>query len=1378
MYDTQKINLVTLKQLENLFNVEKSNFNNLTYQPFKNSYLNVCSNVCVSKMAENLNMMYEQIQTSYGNISNWWNEYISNTEGLENSIATKTLIGGITESGLSSFISTHLCNFTIYNTNILELNNYLKPTNINEVESKNAEESNLLETAADYTITGIGSFLFGVLDVVEQIGDGVIMLGGTVASLVASDKEAVQEWTKNVISYDWTDAGYDALVDFADVDEDIAYGTLHNVTQAAGTMVGYAALTYLTAGAGTAIAGTGTGATAVAATIKTALDAGIGYMAASGEASQRAFNNGATYQEAFVSSQVSGAMGAVSGVALDKLGVAAKGGQGILPKVGYAVAGMGVAAAEPVVNNVVDYNLYAKDMVNETGNKVYNNFGDYYVKSGGLTNTLMAGGIGAVSVGLQGLSKKISDVDGPNKLSDTNSNVDIDSSSGRTVFYDDYTNDLIMESFENDKNLFNYEKGYEKLVKLSPDNFEKVKANVSNETLIASFNKSDEYRFLSEMVNRFENDMSIFDCKDIVHAESNASLLASLEPEDFNKVLKNVSNETLLYDLTIRNNSWQGLLEFKKRITSFESELIRRIDNKTISLNADNIWVINYLSKENYKIVMSSISDELLAKSYSSSFIKSSFGSKFMVNGTINDELFVEEIINRQKQGKNILDLFSLKEKTNLLLGLSKEQYQSLIKVMPDDAFLRSRNISKHNGHRFFSDELIEVFETEFLERFEKNKNILLEEDGFDVFQKLTIDTKSIIDEKISLQFDSLISKNINYNNYKNISLDLYDKIKILYIDDLGYLNENSSQLILQLYDKNPYVFKTINGELLNPEIINLGYDFLKKMSVYPKISDKLIKIYKNDNKSYEIFRKVYNTFNDNDCLTSSDMKTHFLIDFLSNNDNKKLIDSINLDGFLETDYNELMSYIIKNKDIYSYAINNSGYNTTARSIIEVTFDDFRDYRSKFNLVCDSLMEKTSDVFEAKNILLNKYFDITKEEADTILKMYSKNFDSVSRYDSIGAATDYIRLLRTIDGIDDIDVIKTMYYDSGMKHYSAEMLLSLEGEIKKVYAKSLLDQLAKTKDIVDSQIKTGTNITNVNYNGKKVNVVNMSGDYNLLVNSTAAYGEMPLINNSFLDSWNLSERTNNHGICCSLIGNNMLGMAEVKDSGVMFGFFDFSDEALSLEGPYDIFSKNDNYSISSARMPQYVSGEDIVSNTRHTHNEVVIERKELRSGDYKYNNIQPDYLVYSSNMSESVKNNTLKAAAEMDIPVLYVDVNYTATRESNKILNTLQQFSNTKDLSLLSNALDNYESNRSGMRMIEDYNFNDYLSKETIEGVFIDYIDYLKTLNDKEYVSQQFNEIKEILLKEKSKFDVVEIMTGRRSSFDIDYELIFDRMEE
>ena len=131
-------------------------------------------------------------------------------------------------------------------------------------------------------------------------------------------------------------------------------------------------------------------------------------------------------------------------------------------------------------------------------------------------------------------------------------------------------------------------------------------------------------------------------------------------------------------------------------------------------------------------------------------------------------------------------------------------------------------------------------------------------------------------------------------------------------------------------------------------------------------------------------------------------------------------------------------------------------------------------------------------------------------------------------------------------------------------------------------------------------------------------VIEIESDFELLVHSTDAYGSMEMINDNYFDSWNYSDRTANHGICASFISNSNLGTARVRGKGVLFGFVNLNENSITTMAPYDIVSKNQDIQTTSRHPAMFTDTKDLASYTRHTHNELVLERRNIKKHYYRF----------------------------------------------------------------------------------------------------------------------------------------------------------------
>ena len=226
-------------------------------------------------------------------------------------------------------------------------------------------------------VTFVVSVAEGIVDVGETIIDGAVQIGGGLISygVSAFDPEAgkaMQEGIQDFVEFDASGTAYDSFVQASGMDPDIAYGWAHTAGNVTGQVVGYAAITVCTGGAGAAV---------------------LGGLAAAGSTAETAYANGASFNEAMLASSVSGVAGAVAGGAMDKVGTLAKGATSLKGVVVQTAKGAAIGAAEPIINTTAEYLTY--------GNNDGSSYLEYMDKTGGWQKVAMGAAAGGVSTGSQ-----------------------------------------------------------------------------------------------------------------------------------------------------------------------------------------------------------------------------------------------------------------------------------------------------------------------------------------------------------------------------------------------------------------------------------------------------------------------------------------------------------------------------------------------------------------------------------------------------------------------------------------------------------------------------------------------------------------------------------------------------------------------------------------------------------------------------------------------------------------------------------------------------------------------------------------------------------------------------------------------------------------
>lgn len=229
-------------------------------------------------------------------------------------------------------------------------------------------EMNVFEKGLQYVGTYYLSGYLGIFKVAENIFDGLAMIVG-----LFGNEEKISELVQTDIAAE----AYSAIADAIGINDNAAYSKVHDFGNAVGNVLAYAALTFATAGIGT-------GATAVTLTTAKIATGTLGALAAGGSASERALNSGATFEQAFLVGSLSGTLGYATGVWSSSFTAGLKDKvYSSLWEVGLdALKAGGIGVIEPTCNSILEYNTYAKDLKDENGNLLYEDFVDYYVETG------------------------------------------------------------------------------------------------------------------------------------------------------------------------------------------------------------------------------------------------------------------------------------------------------------------------------------------------------------------------------------------------------------------------------------------------------------------------------------------------------------------------------------------------------------------------------------------------------------------------------------------------------------------------------------------------------------------------------------------------------------------------------------------------------------------------------------------------------------------------------------------------------------------------------------------------------------------------------------------------------------------------------------
>ena len=640
-------------------------------------------------------------------------------------------------------------------------------------------------------------------------------------------------------------------------------------------------------------------------------------------------------------------------------------------------------------------------------------------------------------------------------------------------------------------------------------------------------------------------------------------------------------------------------------------------------------------------------------------------------------------------------------------LDMNEEKWDNLIPHLNTtflaDAFLSYQSFKLEN----------EIYKRILEDNYALNKSL----NPLDVFKLLRKEHQSeilaILNNKIDeSEIKHLLEKG-NINSFKLIEMYEKDKEKFNYL--------------INLLKENTYILNTVNPDILDKKYIEIAPNFIKKVVKYPEVQKRILNIKKeNQNIFTQIMQKISN---DKDKIF--DRKIMIILNELEK-------EEYNYQDLNEKELENLINYILMKNKTFQF----SKRSLDIENLNPLTF------KEDLIKICDEKIN-TNNVEDVREITLNKYFSMTKEDAEEFLRMYDGDKTNVEIEEEIKM---FIEIIKEVLNEKDINVLKEFYFENG-PIYSIEDIFQIENSL----------QISYTNELKSTMFKENNPNKILNINGENVPVIETE-TFQMLTHSTNAYGQMSMINDSYYDSWNMSSNIANHGICTTLISDKCLGLPPLSQTGngCIFAFTDFNEDAITNMAPYDLRSINNEYELETSVPLIYTSSKDFISKTRHTHNEIVLERK-TKEGK----NLSPNYVIITSEMNDNQRKNAVKASKEMNVQIIYLDIKKILEKNKENIQENLIKFQASNNLNYLKEALDIYDTVTCTTFNIKDYEFIDV---EVFNQIINDFIE----ISDEE----NLDTLKEILENEKSKYDLFKDFASRAKKITIDYKNIMEEIEK
>ena len=878
--------------------------------------------------------------------------------------------------------------------------------------------------------------------------------------------------------------------------------------------------------------------------------------------------------------------------------------------------------------------------------------------------------------------------------------------------------------------------------------------------------------------------------------------------QNFNKLPYTLENNKTYLKICLENNNYELAQQFAASI--FTEEIIEEYGEKiaknfnmlpsTLSTNVEFLKLC--LENDNFNLVQNFYAEaftkeiiEQYSKKITEHYKVNTFYNSlpsclyrysellkiYLENDNFNlvknfyAEAFTKEIL--EEYGEKILKNFK-----NLPLGL-RNNLKFLTICLENDNY----ELAQQFDGSIFTEGIIKEYGEKILKNFKnlpsglkanlKFLKLCLENENYELAQQFdsSIFTKEIIeqyDEKIlkCLSEDFIIKNRdnpylfklvIDKNYYNSIELFGFDEkimdyenndLLNLYSEILGISKELLKYKLDYLYTKNNEIFQTLSPILLSSKFECVSMKELEKLSLHPDIQGK---IFLFNSQEIKILSRIME-FLDNEKYDFSVIIYHIIqnISF-----HKNLIKKINIDSLTEEQLKNLI--FILSKEI--------------KVLIVVSQDDLFD--DKFEILRKEYEEKISlmvendkiDIETLRETILYTKFNLSLKEAQFICSRYCKNIEELEKSD---LNKDILNILKQINNIfkcQDVEELKTLYTICPILNGDFYSAMSLESSIRKEYAKMynktlyqlnenhLLDENhylyknEKTRHIYEK-------IKEASYNGKKPQFYIIDGDFNLQIHALGAYNKSYVRPENFKDDW---ERPLiiNHGICTSYIGNNQIANARI--SHPVYGFSEYEESALLCAGNYDLVSNsiNTKYAISLEKPYDFLPPKEMINNTRHTHNEMVLERRcNINGKSFKR---MPNYVVYfvddinneaNFDMNNTLYNETVQAAIDNDVPIIIVDRLKYAKSERKKCDDLINEFYNTLDVNYLENAFLTFFNNAIGCINYKKSGseYHKYFDKDSFDKIYNEVLNFIKSNSYLEYQTELLVILKSILMKEEN----------------------------
>lgn len=467
---------------------------------------------------------------------------------------------------------------------------------------------------------------------------------------------------------------------------------------------------------------------------------------------------------------------------------------------------------------------------------------------------------------------------------------------------------------------------------------------------------------------------------------------------------------------------------------------------------------------------------------------------------------------------------------------------------------------------------------------------------------------------------------------------------------------------------------------------------------------------------------------------------------------------------------------------IFIFSNNNFDFNVNSISDLRGFENELLDFvNESMNNFKNQSGYSPDDINNIKSTILMRSFGIQLDYAKSILKKFNLNgieFDKDNNYISM------YRSIYNVVNETDVNKLFTIY-----DNISNNCELSLDYMTISLFENGMRDIFLR--HLTSSTFKCDGN----NYEIQDgVKIFDAGTDFKVILTSVGSYKPEMETQLNYSQYWN-SNSIRSHGNCCSLIANNNLSTATIRN--ICLGFSNFEDGMLLLSGSNDLNSTPTSRQINSQdHFGKFMSANSLIDNTRSDYNELVFERRDLSSTREHYKK-NPDYVVMFEELidndvnnqeldeetkqllseQERIKGISLKAAQDFNISIVKINREKCAVSELFKINKMVEEFYQTHNPALLTRIVVDFENNRMGLRYPHNYLREKYFSKAIINKLLAEIINDINAIEDIQLKTMNMETLKNSILNEKHKIEQSENFIKHSQELGIDCDSLTEMID-